>query len=339
MKILTAFFILCFVSLTFAQTVKVLNSHKSDVSFRGLSVVDDFTLWISGSKGTIGFSLNGGKTFNWVNPPGYENRDFRAIEAIDYQTAIAVAIGSPAVILHTTNQGKVWDVVYQDNHPAVFLDAVHFAKYNPKLGIVIGDPIDSQPYVLKTVDGGETWIKMENSELIPKKEGEAFFAASNSNLFILDDNTFFSVSGGTTSRLLINSNSPQTIDLPKSNSLTAGANALDYRYFSDFGLIVGGDFEKPDSSTNNLFIFEIKNQTTPKVVLPQTAPRGYKSGVTIINDTKAISCGPIGVDMTKDKGKNWKNFSEIPFHACKKAKKGNSVYLVGSEGKIGKYFD
>lgn len=339
MKILTAFFILCFVNLTFAQTVKVLNSHKSDVSFRGLSVVDDFTLWISGSKGTIGFSLNGGKTFNWVNPPGYENRDFRAIEAIDYQTAIAVAIGSPALILQTKNQGKVWDVVYQDNHPDVFLDAVHFALYNPKLGISVGDPIDNQPYILKTIDGGETWRKMEINELTEFEKGEAFFAASNSNLYILDDTTFYSVTGGTNSRLIINSGSPQSIDLPKAKTLTAGANALDYRYFSDFGLIVGGDFEKPESFTNNLFIFEIKDQTTPKITLPQTAPRGYKSGVSIINDTKAISCGPIGVDLTKDKGKNWKNFSEIPFHACKKAKKGNSVYLVGSQGRIGKYFD
>src|SRR6201747_2216138 len=72
----------------FAQQINYIDSSQHGVSFRGLSVVNDSTLWVSGSKGTVGKSLNGGKIFEWMKPKGFENRDFRDIEAFDSKTAI-----------------------------------------------------------------------------------------------------------------------------------------------------------------------------------------------------------------------------------------------------------
>ncbi|RYZ49723.1 MAG: oxidoreductase, partial [Sphingobacteriales bacterium] len=46
-------------------------------SLRGLSVVNDNILWVSGSGGVVGRSSNGGKTWKWVTVPGFEKTEFR----------------------------------------------------------------------------------------------------------------------------------------------------------------------------------------------------------------------------------------------------------------------
>ncbi|MGZ3945614.1 MAG: WD40/YVTN/BNR-like repeat-containing protein, partial [Mucilaginibacter sp.] len=63
-----------------AQHIEVLQQDKP-TSIRGLSVVDDSTAWISGSKGTIATTNDGGKTWAWKQVKGFEKSDFRDIEA------------------------------------------------------------------------------------------------------------------------------------------------------------------------------------------------------------------------------------------------------------------
>src|SRR6202012_5295854 len=75
-------------------------------SLRGLSVANDSVVWVSGSKGTVGKSLDGGKTWTWQPVPGFENRDFRDIEFLDAKTAVIMAIDPPADILRTTDGGN-----------------------------------------------------------------------------------------------------------------------------------------------------------------------------------------------------------------------------------------
>src|SRR6187402_1747682 len=80
--------------------VKILTQDvKSDI--RGLSVVSDMVVWASGSKGTIGKSTDGGKTWKWSIVKGFEQRDFRDIEAFDALTAIVMVVDAPAYILKT----------------------------------------------------------------------------------------------------------------------------------------------------------------------------------------------------------------------------------------------
>jgi hypothetical protein len=63
-----------------AQILQLINSGTS-VSLRGLSVVNDQVLWVSGSEGTVGLSTNGGISWKWTRVPHYEKSDFRDIEA------------------------------------------------------------------------------------------------------------------------------------------------------------------------------------------------------------------------------------------------------------------
>ena len=49
--------------------IEVLTSG-THTSLRGLSVVSDEVVWVSGSSGTVGKSLDGGKTWTWDHRSG-----------------------------------------------------------------------------------------------------------------------------------------------------------------------------------------------------------------------------------------------------------------------------
>ena len=75
--------------------VEVLTSGTK-TSIRGLSVVNDNVVWVSGSNGTFGRSTDGGKTWKWSVVKGFEKNDFRDIEAFDANTAIVMSVDAPA---------------------------------------------------------------------------------------------------------------------------------------------------------------------------------------------------------------------------------------------------
>src|SRR6187431_1237182 len=86
------------------QQVELMHSGTK-TSIRGLSVVDDRIIWVSGSGGTVGKSLDSGKTFKWFTVKGFEKTDFRDIEAFTETSAVIMGIASPAYILRTADGG------------------------------------------------------------------------------------------------------------------------------------------------------------------------------------------------------------------------------------------
>lgn len=60
-------------SNTFIQAQKIEQlTTGTKTSIRGMSVVNDKILWVSGSNGTVGKSLDGGSTWNWMTVKGFE---------------------------------------------------------------------------------------------------------------------------------------------------------------------------------------------------------------------------------------------------------------------------
>jgi photosystem II stability/assembly factor-like uncharacterized protein len=57
---------------------------------------------------------------------GYEQTDFRDIEAFDERTAVIMGIASPAYILRTVDGGDSWNIVYENKGKSMFLDAMEF---------------------------------------------------------------------------------------------------------------------------------------------------------------------------------------------------------------------
>jgi hypothetical protein len=326
------------------NSIKIL-SQKKGVSIRGLAVPNQNTIWASGSKGSIAKSVNGGADFEWMQVKGYESRDFRSIHAWDDKEVIIVAIAAPAIILKTKDGGTSWYKVYENTDTLMFLDAIHFKDASN--GLVVGDPISNHIFLLSTVDKGENWNEVPSSYFkTPLEKGEAFFASSGSNIAQLSKDDFL-VSGGVRSRLWING---AAMDIPiLQGGTSTGANSMAISPNGNNIMIVGGDFMKDTSRTQNavglkLFIKPNSNKKWQSEKIPYWKidefvgfPNGYRSGVEYVSNTILISCGTSGVDISKNKGKNWDLISTESFHVVRKQPNTKAVFLAGGGGRIGYY--
>src|ERR1700712_1597840 len=126
-------FFISFCLALHAQKIELL-TRGTKVSIRGLSVVSDDIIWVSGSNGKVGKYLFGGINWKWTIVKDFEKRDFRDIEAFDNNTAIIMSIAEPANILKTTDGGETWKQVYENKTAGMFLDAMEF--FNDKSGLV-----------------------------------------------------------------------------------------------------------------------------------------------------------------------------------------------------------
>lgn len=325
-RICITFTALLFFSYTTAQSIKIL--HKDSLSFRGLSVVDNKIVWVSGANGTVGRSIDGGNTWKWIVVEGFDKTDFRDIEAFDKNTAVIMGISEPAYILRTTNGGDSWHTVYENYTPGIFLDAMEF--WNDMSGIVIGDPINNKFFIGRTFDGGKTWQSIPENNQPVADSGEACFAASGTNIRKLTKSEAVFVTGGLTAHIFIRD---QKIPLPViQGSQTAGANSIAVKNKNTM-IVVGGDFTKKDDTTNNCVITKDGGLTWK---FPKTSPNGYRSCVEHLTKKTWITCGLNGIDVSKDDGNTWTPLSKESFHVVRKAKKGNAVYFAGNNGKIGK---
>jgi hypothetical protein len=322
--LLPAFFATIAVS---AQTVKMLNSG-SKASLRGLSVVSNDVVWVSGSAGSVGRSVDGGETWTWTTVKGFEKIDFRDIEAFDKNTAIIMGIADPAYILKTTDGGQNWKVVFTDTTKGMFLDAMEF--WNEQSGIVIGDPLGDKIFIARTFDGGENWQGIPSANIPTADKGEAFFASSGTNVRKLNKQEAVFVSGGLRARLFIRD---KKIDLPIiQGKESTGANSMAVKNKKCL-IVVGGDFNTMDDTTKNCVITLDGGKT---FTTPVVGPHGYRSCVEYLGKKNWISCGLNGVDYSMDEGQHWTWISKDSFHAVRKAKKGKAVYFSGGGGRIGK---
>jgi photosystem II stability/assembly factor-like uncharacterized protein len=316
------------------------NIDITKVSFRGLSVPNDQNIWASGSHGTIAKSLNGGKTFTISAIEGYENSDFRDIEAFDENTAIVMSSGTPTFILKTTNGGKTWKRVFESYDKEVFLDAMDFWDSNN--GMVVGDPIDERFVLYKTFDGGNTWQEMDTSTRPWAIPGESLFAASGSCFKCMPKNSIAFVSGGTKSVLhwLQINKKYQRYELKfmKQGKNSEGAFAFDFN--KDHIIIVGGDYAA-DSLRVKQGIFQY-NYSKDGLELLNLKPfySNYRSDIKLLNNGDFITCGTKGVDinnpeLTTTISNASTQISSESFNVIQKSKKGTLVVLAGSKGKIG----
>ncbi len=323
--IITVLLFIPFISA--AQTITILQQDKP-TSIRGLSVVNDKTAWISGSKGHIAITNNGGTTWAWQQIKGYEKADFRDIEAFNDQEAVIMSSGSPALVLKTTDGGKTWQEKCRKTDSIYFFDAMDFA--DAKHGYILGDPIKDKFLLMETTDGGETWTEMKNTPTaLP---GEAAFAASGTCLRVNKDLGIVISSGGMSSRFLqlCNCDKPtwQTKSLPiAQNANSKGAFSIS----DDLMVAVGGNYSK-DKITDSV-ICKYDKKSNEYKVLP-AGSTGFQSCVERIKGRTYLSTGTSGTSLSSAYGASWRKIDTTSFNVCRKAKHGKLVLLAGDKGKI-----
>lgn len=261
--------------------------------------------------------------------------NFRSVAKTN-KRVFALSIGNPAVIFSPTeDETEYWPIVYQEHHEKVFYDSMAF--WNDMEGIAIGDPTASCMSIIITRDGGNSWNKVPCDQLPEAVEGEAAFAASDSNIAIVDDHVWVAT-GGKASRILYSSDKGEhwkVYDTPIVQGLaTNGMYSIDF-YDKDNGFAIGGDYTKPaDSSANK--IRTIDGGKTWQLVAENQSP-GYRSCVQYIPDGEGqelVAIGFKGIDYSNDAGNTWKHLSDEGYYTLRFL--NDSIAYAAGRGRISK---
>lgn len=304
--------------------------NKPGVSFRGLDTHEEHTVWVSGSEGTVGRSADGGDTWTWVSPQGYEAFDFRDIEAFSAEQAVIVSAGSPAVILSTEDGGTTWVEVYRNDDSRIFLNGMDFQG---TVGYILGDPIAGQFQLLKSTDEGRTWDDVSEKSRLSAKSGEVAFAASGSSLQLIGDALYIG-SGGSVARLFkteLEGEAPfKGLNVPMRSGIeSTGIFSIDF-FNAHIGVVVGGDYKNDEDNHHNIWLTENGGLSWRQ---PEQPVSGYRSCVKYISDELLVATGTSGTDISADGGNTWKLISKKSFNVIATTNKGH-VYLAGSQGDI-----
>src|SRR5690554_2767974 len=315
------------------SSVEIEEIFKDSIlSIRAIDVASDKSLAFAANNGVFG--LYNPQTEEWATATqNYDtlNLQFRAV-ARTSNDFFMLSVENPALLFKTGENGEM-EVVYKEEHEKVFYDALSF--WNSEEGIAIGDPIDGCMSIIITRDGGETWNKLP-CEVLPKSmEGEAAFAASNTNIAIVGNKTWVAT-GGKTSRILFSGDkgkSWEIFETPMINGEnTTGTYSVDF-YDETNGFAIGGDYTKPDGTKANKMRTSDGGKTW-QLVGDGVEP-GYRSCVQYIpnaNGKKLVAIGFKGIDYSSDSGSTWTHLSDEGFYTLRFL--NDSVAYAAGKGRI-----
>ena len=282
--------------------------------------------------------LNQSEAYDIIFPISLEydsiTPNFRALSA-NKKHGYGISIGSPALIYKLNIEKEKIKVVYKEEHPKVFYDSMEF--WNDDEGLAIGDPTEDCMSIVVTRDGGNTWSKLPCDNLPKAKEGEAAFAASDTNIAIVGDHTWVAT-GGKSSRILYSPDKGNTwsvFETPIVQGLeTTGMYSVDF-YDDNHGFAIGGDYTKPaDSSANKIRTND--GGKTWELVAKNQSP-GYRSCIKYVPNGEGkqlVAIGFKGIDYSNDSGDSWTHLSDEGFYTIRFL--NDSVAYAAGRGRISK---
>ncbi len=261
---------------------------------RGITVKNNF-IYTANSNGKIyKYNLRSTK-FKELNKETKleELRDIAIVNKFIY----GLQSGTTGKLIEISPKGETRIIEY-DFWKGVFLDGMDF--YN-NTGFIMGDPVDNKFSLFYSKDAGKSWKKCEGVLFADK--GEAGYAASGSNVQVLNDSTFIFISGGNTNRFFKSTDYGKTWGysvIPFNSGEGIGAFSVCFKNENE-AVAVGGDYQRPQISDKSAFYTLDGGQNWEGSFSGLT---GYKSCVYYKNGI-FYSCGTSGLDYSKDGGQNW----------------------------------
>ena len=304
-----------------------------NASFRGLSVVNNSVVWVSGTGGTVLRTVDGGANWENVSVPNMDKTDFRDVEGFDKNTAIVMGIASPARFYKTTDRGQNWKLVYFDDREEVFFDGMSF--WNKRNGIAFSDPVNGRHLLIRTTDGGDTWEEIPADGIPEKLDPEFGFAASGTGMPVKGRNTVWLGMGGIKSRVFKSENGGLNWSVAETPVVHGGQSTGIYSVAfknKKVGIAVGGDYM--NQAIQNTMAHTQDGGITWH--LPEKQTHQYRECVAHYRGNTFFAVGPSGFDRTTDNGKNWaphywevKDLTALAF-----AKGSRGGVAVGKRGQI-----
>ena len=316
------------------ETVLVQEIKIDSSSIRAIHVLQDSTLFFTTSDGLVGMSagfsdkmMTSKIKYDTITP------HFRSI-ASNNDAVFVLSVGNPA-LLYKYNDGES-QLVYKEEHENVFYDSMAF--FDTQNGIAMGDPTENCMSIILTNDGGNSWSKLPCDALPKIENGEAAFAASNTNISIVGSNVWI-VTGGQRARVFHSSDKGKNwkvynTPITQGGKMT-GIYSVDF-YDHNNGIIFGGNWEDKNDNKANKAV-TIDGGKTWKLVADNNEP-GYKSCVQYIPNTKGkelLAVGSTGISFSNDAGHSWKEVSSEKDYYTVQFVNENVAWLAG-KNKIGK---
>jgi len=312
----------------------VLGQLEDRPSLRGLSALDTQEAWVSGSQATVARTLDGGRSWEHLSLPEEipVDLDFRDLEALSSTEIVLMSAGpgEKSRIFWTADGGQNWHPGPVNAHPDGFWDGIAF--WDRKRGLLVGDPLDGRLTVLRTSDGGHSWSPVPTAGLPLSVEGEYAFAASGTSVAVMGADLAWLATGGSVARVFRSEDggdSWKVYPTPISSG-TGGSGIFSIAFRdTDHGVIVGGDYERPNQVQCIAAWTEDGGRTWHAA---EGMPGGYRSGVSW--DARArrfVAVGTNGVDTSTD-GRHWEPMAApLPwFHAV------DASWMSGADGMIGR---
>lgn len=325
----------CVILTVLAAPRWTMQTSGVNTRLRGVSAVSERVAWASGSGSTVLRTTDGGATWRKLTVTS-DTLDFRDIDAIDEQTAYVLSAGTgPASrIYKTTDAGETWTMQFKSDDAKVFLDAMSFWDANH--GIVYGDSINGQLYIMTTSDGGRVWSRVPAANLPPPLENEGAFAASGTNIAVFgESHAWIGTGGAAKSRVLRTADggrSWQVADTPFAAGSSSGIFSIAFRD-AKHGVIAGGDYKKEQEAVDNLAVTNDGGVTWTLV----KGLSGYRSVVAYVPGTKTlIALGPSGGDYSTDDGQTWTTITGPGFDTFSFVPRKSTGWGAGANGTIGK---
>lgn len=292
------------------QSVQIDTLFQDKVSIRAI-VIDGKKVWYAADNSRFGlFDLEQNKKTESTIGTDKSKAEFRSI-AQTTKNIFILNVSNPALLYKISKDGLETKLVYQENHEKVFYDSLQF--WNDAEGIAIGDPITNCLNIITTHDGGNSWNKIPCDKLPKLNEGEAAFAASNTNIVIKGNKTWI-VSGGKKSRVFYSpdkGNSWEVFDTPIIQGKTmTGIFTADF-YDSKNGFIAGGNYELLNQNFGNKA--STKDGGKNWELRAENQGFGYASCVQYVpnsNGKALVTVGTSGLYYSSDKGNSWKQLSK-----------------------------
>ncbi|MFC7527285.1 WD40/YVTN/BNR-like repeat-containing protein [Actinoplanes sp. GCM10030250] len=300
--------------------------------FRGLAPVSAKVAWVAGSAGTVLRTVDGGRTWASVGPPGAAALQFRDIEATDarHATALTIGYGEESRIYATSDGGRSWTETFRNDDPTAFYDCLTFS--DRRHGLALADPVGGKFRILATDDGGRSWQVRPTTGMPDALPGEFAFAASGTCLVSAGRHAWFATGGDATARVFHSRDGGRNwtvIDSPLPSGPTKGIYSLAFRD-TRHGLAVGGDYDAPAPAPDGSAVTRDGGRTW---TISKRVPGEYRSGAAWTGrGHTALAVGPTGSDISYDGGVTWRRFDTGSFDAVACA--NGACWASGTAGRV-----
>lgn len=317
-----------YVGLTaFSQQVESLETILNDkISIRALKLYNN-KVWYSGTDAKFGFvDLKDYKNQKQIKL-SEEKLQFRTLGQ-NKTTFYAINIESPGRFFAIDKKTLKSQVVFEDTAKTAFYDALHFV--NDNLAYTFSDADKDQMLKLAVYKDGQ-WNRFKNN--VKLNEGEAAFAASNTNISS-SKKYLWIATGGKSSRILRMNLKDEKFEIFNTpfvqGESSQGMYSVDF--FDDhFGIAAGGDYTQQEANINNIATTNDGGKTWKIQASGQNA--GYTTCVKIKPGSKGkdiIAVGDKHISYSSDFGKTWTKISdEKGFFVCQWID-ANRVVLAGN---------